>query len=84
LPETGAWRPRGRRWRRLVSKRRRRPDFALDGFRLPRDLPVSLPSALARRRPDIPAAEADLDAASAVVGVATAEMYPDITLSAAA
>ncbi len=58
------------------------PDFDLDGFRLPRDLPVSLPSALVRQRPDILAAEAELHAASAAIGVATAQMYPDITLSA--
>ncbi len=58
------------------------PDFALDGFRLPDELPVSLPSALVRQRPDILAAEAALHAASAAVGVAEAQMYPDITLSA--
>lgn len=58
------------------------PDFDLDGFRLPRDLPVSLPSHLVRQRPDLLAAEAELHAASAAVGVATAARYPDITLSA--
>ncbi len=58
------------------------PEFDLDGFRLPRDLPVSLPSRLVRQRPDILAAEAQLHAASAAVGVATASRYPDITLTA--
>lgn len=58
------------------------PAFALSDFKLPEALPVSLPSALVRQRPDILQAEADLHAASAAVGVATANMYPDITLSA--
>ena len=58
------------------------PDFDLDGFQAPDHLPVSLPSALARQRPDILAAEADLHAASAAIGVATASRYPDLTLSA--
>ncbi|VTU37257.1 efflux transporter outer membrane subunit [Variovorax sp. PBL-E5] len=51
---------------------------------LPRSLPVSLPSELARRRPDILAAEAQLHAATAAVGVADANLYPHITLSASA
>ena len=58
------------------------PDFDLDGFRLPDRLPVTLPSALVRRRPDILAAEAELHAAGALVGAAEADRYPDITLSA--
>jgi NodT family efflux transporter outer membrane factor (OMF) lipoprotein len=58
------------------------PDFDLSDFALPADLPVSLPSELARNRPDILAAEAQLHAASAAVGVATADMYPHLTLSA--
>ncbi|MGA7983867.1 MAG: efflux transporter outer membrane subunit, partial [Burkholderiales bacterium] len=49
---------------------------------LPRELPVSLPSELARQRPDIQAAEALLHQASAQVGVATAAEYPQLTLSA--
>ena len=59
------------------------PQFALDEFRLPGELPVSLPSALARQRPDILAAEARLHADSAAVGVATANLYPNLVLSAA-
>jgi len=58
------------------------PDFDLSGFTLPRELPVSLPSELVRKRPDIRAAEANLHAVSAAIGVATANLYPDITISA--
>ncbi len=58
------------------------PDFDLDDFALPEHLPVSLPSELARERPDILEAEAQLHAASAEIGVATADMYPHLTLSA--
>jgi NodT family efflux transporter outer membrane factor (OMF) lipoprotein len=59
------------------------PEFDLARLTLPRELPVSLPSELARRRPDILAAEAQLHAATAAVGVAQANLYPHITLSAA-
>ena len=58
------------------------PDFNLAGFHAPASVPVSLPSALVRRRPDILAAEADLHAATAKIGVASAAMYPDIRLTA--
>lgn len=57
------------------------PDFDLSGFALPSDLPVSLPSDLAHDRPDILEAEAELHAASAEIGVATADLYPHLTLS---
>jgi NodT family efflux transporter outer membrane factor (OMF) lipoprotein len=57
-------------------------DFDLDEFALPETLPVSIPSALVRQRPDIRAAEAQLHAASAAIGVATAQLYPSVTLSA--
>jgi len=60
----------------------RPPKFGLDQFKLPVDLPVSVPSAMVHERPDILAAEAQLHAASAAIGVATAQLYPDITLSA--
>jgi len=59
-------------------------DFALERWQLPSTLPVSLPSELARRRPDILAAEARLHAATAAVGVADAQRYPRITLAAGA
>jgi NodT family efflux transporter outer membrane factor (OMF) lipoprotein len=58
------------------------PEFHLDGFHLPEALPVTVPSSLVRQRPDIRSAEALLHAASATVGVATADLYPQVTLSA--
>ena len=58
------------------------PEFVLEDLRLPEELPVSLPSSLVRQRPDIRSAEELLHAASATVGVATANLYPQITLSA--
>jgi NodT family efflux transporter outer membrane factor (OMF) lipoprotein len=57
------------------------PEFILDGFQLPAELPLSLPSALVRQRPDIRASEALLHAASAQIGVATANQYPQINLT---
>ncbi len=60
------------------------PEFSLDSLQLPQDLPLSLPSSLVRQRPDIRASEALLHAASAQVGVATANQYPQITLSGSA
>lgn len=56
----------------------------LDRVTLPQDLPVSLPSALVRQRPDVRAAEANLHAASAAVGVAIANRLPQLTLNASA
>jgi NodT family efflux transporter outer membrane factor (OMF) lipoprotein len=53
----------------------------LDALELPGELPLTLPSALARQRPDIRASEALLHQASANVGVATANLYPQITLT---
>ncbi|MHB8354621.1 MAG: efflux transporter outer membrane subunit, partial [Burkholderiales bacterium] len=58
------------------------PPLDFDHLTLPETLPVSLPSELVRKRPDILAAEANLHAASASVGVATANLYPSLTLSA--
>lgn len=57
------------------------PDFDLASLTLPGQLPVSLPSQLVHQRPDILAAEAQLHVASARIGVATAQLYPSITLS---
>ncbi|WP_440216632.1 efflux transporter outer membrane subunit [Chromobacterium piscinae] len=57
------------------------PEFRLESLKLPDELPVSLPSDLARQRPDIRASEALLHQASANVGVATANQYPQITLN---
>ena len=57
------------------------PDFALDHFTLPTELPVSVPAKLVRQRPDVQAAEAQLHQATAAVGIATANLYPQITLT---
>ncbi|HKQ15579.1 MAG TPA: efflux transporter outer membrane subunit [Steroidobacteraceae bacterium] len=59
------------------------PELDLAALTLPGQLPVTLPSELARRRPDILAAEAQLHAATAAVGVATANLYPRIDLTGA-
>ncbi len=59
----------------------RLPRFTLASFELPQTLPLSLPSELARQRPDILAAEALLHQANANYGVATANLYPRITLT---
>ncbi|HVN86130.1 MAG TPA: efflux transporter outer membrane subunit [Candidatus Binatia bacterium] len=53
----------------------------LAAIEVPRDLPVTLPSELVHQRPDILAAEAQLHSTSAQIGVATAAMFPQITLS---
>jgi NodT family efflux transporter outer membrane factor (OMF) lipoprotein len=58
------------------------PDFDLADLKAPASIPIELPSQLAHRRPDILAAEADLHAATADVGVQQAKLYPDITLNA--
>jgi NodT family efflux transporter outer membrane factor (OMF) lipoprotein len=58
------------------------PTFDIDSLTLPRELPVSVPAALVRQRPDVRSAEAQLHQASAQIGVATAALYPQITLSA--
>jgi NodT family efflux transporter outer membrane factor (OMF) lipoprotein len=57
------------------------PPPELADLTLPADAPVSLPSQLVRQRPDILQAEANLHAASAEVGVATAAMFPSISLT---
>jgi len=51
------------------------------GLRLPGRLPLGLPARLVEQRPDIRAAEAQLHAACAQVGVAQAARLPDITLT---
>lgn len=66
---------------RLPSEGSALPRFELDDLTLPEDLPVSLPSLLVRQRPDVRASEALLHSASAQIGVATANLYPQITLT---
>ena len=56
--------------------------FSLAGFTLPSDLPLSLPSTLVEQRPDVLQAQANLHAASAQVGIATAARLPNVTLTA--
>jgi NodT family efflux transporter outer membrane factor (OMF) lipoprotein len=57
------------------------PDLEFAQVTLPAEIPVSLPSELAHRRPDILAAEARLHAATSAVGVAESNLYPKIQLN---
>jgi NodT family efflux transporter outer membrane factor (OMF) lipoprotein len=56
--------------------------FDLAHFKLPANLPVSLPGKLVDQRPDVRAAEANMHAASAQVGVTIAARLPNLVLSA--
>ena len=60
----------------------RAADFDLASWKLPQDLPLSLPSRLVEQRPDVRQAQANWHASSAQVGVAIASRLPQITLSA--
>ena len=57
------------------------PEFELEDLSLPVELPVSLPSALVRQRPDIRASEELLHSACAGVGIATANLFPQLTIT---
>jgi NodT family efflux transporter outer membrane factor (OMF) lipoprotein len=57
--------------------------FDLTTLQLPQELPVSLPSKLVEQRPDVRAAEEQMHAASAAIGVAVANRLPQFTISAA-
>ena len=57
------------------------PAIRLADLQLPAELPLRVPSELVRQRPDIRANEALLHKASANVGVATADLYPKLTIS---
>jgi NodT family efflux transporter outer membrane factor (OMF) lipoprotein len=55
--------------------------FELDALQLPPELPMSLPAKLIQQRPDVRAAEAQLHAANAQVGVAVAAMLPQFNIT---
>ncbi|MEP7062332.1 MAG: efflux transporter outer membrane subunit [Betaproteobacteria bacterium] len=57
------------------------PPFMLADFTLPPQIPLTLPSQLAQRRPDVRASAALLHRASADIGVATANLYPQFNFS---
>lgn len=58
------------------------PPLSLHDFTLPAQLPLSLPSALVRQRPDILAAEDSLHEASASIGAAEAARFPGLNITA--
>jgi NodT family efflux transporter outer membrane factor (OMF) lipoprotein len=55
--------------------------FHLDSLRLPADLPVSVPSKFVEQRPDVREYSALLHQATAQIGVATANLLPQLTLT---
>jgi NodT family efflux transporter outer membrane factor (OMF) lipoprotein len=55
--------------------------FNLADIQLPHDLPVSLPVKLIEQRPDVRMAEEQLHSASAEIGVAVADLLPNLTLT---
>jgi NodT family efflux transporter outer membrane factor (OMF) lipoprotein len=57
--------------------------FELDALQLPPELPLSLPAKIIEQRPDVRAAEAQLHAANAQVGVAVAAMLPQLSITGA-
>ena len=57
------------------------PEFEITDLELLQELPVSLPSVLVRQRPDILASEEQLHSACALIGVATANLFPKLTIT---
>ena len=55
--------------------------FEFDSFTLPRKLPVSVPADLVSQRPDVRAAEENVRASSALIGVAIANRLPQVSLT---
>jgi NodT family efflux transporter outer membrane factor (OMF) lipoprotein len=55
--------------------------FEFDALQLPPELPLSLPAKIIEQRPDVRAAEAQLHAANAQVGVAVAAMLPQFSIT---
>lgn len=56
-------------------------NFDLNELTLPPEVPLSLPSDLVRQRPDVRAAEANMHQASAQIGVATANLFPQVSIA---
>lgn len=57
------------------------PKIKLDALQLPAKIPIGIPSELVKQRPDVQAAEAQLHAASAQIGVTTANLLPQVMLN---
>lgn len=57
------------------------PAFSLDAFKLPEELPLTLPAQLVEQRPDVRVAEEQLRAANAQIGVARAARLPQFLLN---
>jgi NodT family efflux transporter outer membrane factor (OMF) lipoprotein len=57
------------------------PELDFSNFRLPQELPLSIPSELLRQRPDVRQAEAIMRQTNARIGVAEALMFPQLTLT---
>ena len=57
------------------------PDFTIEQLTLPTELPLTVPAKLVRQRPDVQAAEALLHQSTAQLGVATANLFPQLNLS---
>lgn len=56
--------------------------FKLADLHLPKQLPLSLPSRLVQQRPDVRSAEEQLHSASAQIGIAVANRFPQFTINA--
>lgn len=59
------------------------PEFYVSDFNMPMELPIALPSEFVKNRPDIVASENLLHISNAEIGIATANLYPNINLSGA-
>lgn len=57
-------------------------EFDIGELTLPREVPLTLPARLVRQRPDVLAAEAQLHASNAAIGVAIAQEFPTLNLTA--
>lgn len=56
-------------------------NFDLAELQLPQEIPLSVPAQLVRQRPDVRSAEARLHQASALIGVATANLLPQVSIT---